>query len=260
MDPGGLTPKQGPHSLDGRVALVTGSSSGLGRGSALALGRAGATVLCLGRNAAALGELVEEMAGEGSVAEPFPGDLTDDDVVVAAVARATELGPLEVVVNAAGLTTPGPATTYRLEDLDAQFAINVRAMFSVSRAAAAAMTAGERGSIVNFSSILGTGALPGDCGYVATKHAVEGLTKALAVEWAASGIRVNAVAPGFVETPFSAHFLADPANLEFVEGRTPLGRLIEVAEVARAVAYLATEASAGVTGHILRIDGGWTVW
>ncbi len=246
--------------LDGKVAIVTGASSGLGRGCALELGAAGARLLCVGRRREPLDALVEELAAIGAPAEAFVADLTDDAAVDAAVGRATELGELRVAVNAAGISIPGAASTYSLVDWDAQFAINVRAAFAISKAVGVALlAAGNPGSIVNFSSILGKLAPPGDPAYVATKHAVEGLTKALAVEWGARGIRVNAVAPGFVKTPLTTGLLSDPAILELVLGRTPVARLIEVGEVARAVGYLASDASAGVTGHVLRVDGGWTV-
>jgi NAD(P)-dependent dehydrogenase (short-subunit alcohol dehydrogenase family) len=248
-----------PFSLAGRVALVTGASSGLGRGCAIELGRAGAQLLCVARRQEALDELVEELAGEGIAAEAFAADLLDDEAVAAAVQRATELGDLGAVINAAGITGVGEASTYPLDEWDALFATNVRAVFSVCRSAGAAMLASEsQGAMVNFSSILGTIAVPGAAAYIAAKHAIEGLTKALAVEWGPSGIRVNAVAPAFVETPLVEDYLSNPEYREQVVTRTPAARLIEVEEVARAVTYLATEASAGVTGHILRIDGGWT--
>ncbi len=255
MSGGGATP-----GFEGKVAVVTGASSGLGRGCALELGAAGAQLLCVGRRREPLDALVAELAAIGAPAEAFVADLTDDADIEAAVRQAAGLGDLGVAVNAAGISLPGAASTYSLADWDAQFAINVRATFAVCKAVGnTLLAAGRSGSIVNFSSILGKIAPPGDPAYVATKHAVEGLTKALAVEWGGQGIRVNAVAPGFVKTPLTTGLLSDPAILNLVLGRTPAGRLIEVEEVARAVGYLASEASAGVTGHVLRVDGGWTV-
>jgi NAD(P)-dependent dehydrogenase (short-subunit alcohol dehydrogenase family) len=255
MSAGGAT-----LGLDGQVALITGASSGLGRGCALELGTAGARLLCVGRRREPLDALVEELGAIGVSAEAFVADLTDDAAVEAAVRRAAGLGELRVAVNAAGISIPGAASSYSLADWDAQFAVNVRATFAVSKAVGVELiAAGRPGSIVNFSSILGKIAPAGDPAYAATKHAVEGLTKALAVEWGSHRIRVNAVAPGFVETPLTTGLLADPAILELVLGRTPIGRLIEVEEVARAVGYLASDASAGMTGHVLRVDGGWTV-
>jgi NAD(P)-dependent dehydrogenase (short-subunit alcohol dehydrogenase family) len=247
------------NSLDGRVALVSGASSGIGRGCAVELARAGATVLCVSRSASRLEELVAELVAEGGRAEAFPADLGDDAQAEAAVARAAALGDLRVAVNAAGMVAVGPAHTYPLESWDALFAINVRSTFLVSRTVANVMLDRDtEGSIVNFSSILGTVAVAGTPAYVASKHAVEGLTKALAVEWGPVGIRVNAVAPGSVETPMVADYLADPGYRAEVTARMPISRLIEVEEVARAVAYLASDASTGITGHILRADGGWT--
>jgi NAD(P)-dependent dehydrogenase (short-subunit alcohol dehydrogenase family) len=246
-------------SLAGSVALVTGASSGLGRGSALELGRAGARILCVGRHEDALQSVARELGRAGVAAEIFVADVTDDEAVSAAVDRAAEIGELRIVANAAGISIPGPASTYPMEDWDAQFAINVRGLFSVCRSAGAVMLErGTHGSIINFSSTVGTIAFPNICAYVTSKHAVEGLTKALAVEWAPSGIRVNAVAPSVVETPFVSDLINEPGFRELIEARTPEGRLIEVDEVSRAVAYLACDASSGVTGHVLRIDGGWT--
>lgn len=250
---------EGEKGLTDRVALVTGAGSGLGRGCAVELGRAGARVVCVGRRREPLESLVEQLSGEGVAARAFAADLTDETQVNAAIDVATGIGELGVVVNAAGISAPGMANSYSLADWDASFAINVRGTFCVCQTAGAAMLEqGKGGSIVNFSSVLGSIGAPGNVSYVASKHAVEGLTKALAVEWATTGVRVNAVAPGFVDTPLVSDFLSDPDNFGLVMARTPLARTIEVEEVARAVAYLASDAAAAVTGSILRIDGGWT--
>jgi NAD(P)-dependent dehydrogenase (short-subunit alcohol dehydrogenase family) len=142
------------------------------------------------------------------------------------------------------------------------FAINVRATFLACRAVGdSLLRRGVPGSIVTLSSQMGSVGYPGRAAYCATKHAVEGLTRALAVEWARSGVRVNAVAPTFVETPLTAGFLEDPAfREEILERRLPTGRLASVEDVAHAVRYLACDASGSVTGHTLKVDGGWTAW
>ncbi len=154
-----------------------------------------------------------------------------------------------------------PATTRWTPGI-ALFDVNVRATFLACRAVGSSLLArGAGGSIVTLSSAMGTVGYPGRVAYCATKHAVEGMTKALAVEWARDGIRVNAVAPTFVRTPLTEEYLADPAFLEEVlERRLPTGRLATVEEVAGAVRYLASDGSGSVTGHILRVDGGWTAW
>jgi NAD(P)-dependent dehydrogenase (short-subunit alcohol dehydrogenase family) len=249
-------------SLDGRVALVVGAGRGLGLGCAGALAAAGAAVLLAARSAAELERAVDEVTAAGGTAAAHPADVTDETQVARLVAAAEALGDLRVCVNAAGTNRPGPSRDYPTADWDALFAVNVRATFLVCRAVGdSLLRRGVPGSIVNLSSQMGAVGYPGRAAYCATKHAVEGLTKALAVEWAPHGIRVNAIAPTFVETPLTAGFLADPAfRAEVLEHRLPGGRLATVEDVAHAVRYLACDASASVTGHTLKVDGGWTAW
>jgi NAD(P)-dependent dehydrogenase (short-subunit alcohol dehydrogenase family) len=247
-----------PWRLDGAVAIVTGAGRGLGRACTLELADAGARVLCVARTREELDAVVAETGGR---AVAHAADATGEAAVADAVARAGELGPLRVLVTAAGTNRPGPSHDYPAADWDALFDLNVRATFLACRAVGdALLRAGTSGSIVTMSSQMGSVGYPGRAAYCATKHAVEGLTKALAVEWAAAGIRVNAVAPTFVRTPLTERFLADPEFLAEVQRRLPGGELAEPADVARAVRYLACDASASVTGHILRVDGGWTAW
>jgi NAD(P)-dependent dehydrogenase (short-subunit alcohol dehydrogenase family) len=245
-----------PWRLDGRVALVTGAGRGLGRGCAAELAAAGATVVLVARSAAELEAAAAETGGVAHVA-----DVTDEAAVERAVAAADALGDLRILVTAAGTNRPGPAQTYPTADWDALFAVNVRATFLACRAVGARLLRrGVPGSLVTVSSQMGAVGYPGRAAYCAAKHAVDGLTRALAVEWARAGVRVNAVAPTFVATPLTRPMLADPAFRADVLRRLPTGRLATAEDVARAVRYLACDASASVTGHVLRVDGGWTAW
>jgi len=248
--------------LDGRTALVTGSGRGLGRGCAVALAQAGAHVVLVSRTPAELEAVADEIRAAGGSADVFTADVSDPEAVDAAVAYAEQAGDLRVLVAAAGTNRPGAAADYALEDWDALFALNIRAAFVACQRVGASLLRREvPGSVITLSSQMGTVGYPGRVAYCATKHAVEGMTKALAVEWGPNGIRVNAVAPTFVETPLTAAWLADPGfREEVVERRLPQRRLATIDEVANAVRYLACDASGSVTGHVLRVDGGWTAW
>jgi len=244
--------------LDGRVALVAGGSRGLGLGCAQALAQAGATVLIVARD----GDVARAAADGIPGAAVHVADVSDEAQIPGVLAAARALGDLRVLVNAAGTNRTGPARDYALADWDFLFAINVRATFALCQAVGADLLArGVPGSIVNLSSQMGSVGYPGRAAYCATKHAVEGLTKALAVEWAPEGIRVNAVAPTFVLTPMTAHMFDDPAfRAEVLDRRLPTHELATVEQVADAVRYLACDASGSVTGTTLKVDGGWTAW
>jgi NAD(P)-dependent dehydrogenase (short-subunit alcohol dehydrogenase family) len=248
-----------PWRLDGRVALVIGAGRGLGRGCAVELARAGARVVLVARTESELDEAAAE-AGNDAVA--LLADATVPSEVERVVAQAAELGDLRVLVAAAGTNKPGPARDYALADWDLLFDLNVRAAFLACQTfGATLLDRGVSGSIVTMSSQMGSVGYPGRVAYCATKHAVDGMTKALAVEWAPEGIRVNAVAPTFVETPLTKRWLDDPAfRAEVLERRLPTGKLAQIEDVAHAVRYLACDASNSVTGHILKVDGGWTAW
>jgi NAD(P)-dependent dehydrogenase (short-subunit alcohol dehydrogenase family) len=243
------------------VALVTGAGRGIGRGCAQALAGAGAHVVLVSRTRAEIEECAEEIAAGGGSALAHAADVTDEDAVRDALEAAEAAGDLRICVNCAGTNRTGPSADYSVYDWDALFAVNVRATFLVCRAAGASMLSrGVPGSIVNMSSQMGAVGYPGRAAYCSTKHAVDGLTRALAVEWAPRGVRVNAVAPTFVETPLTQGMLANPDFRAEVERRIPSGELATVDEVAAAVLYLARDESRSVTGHILRVDGGWTAW
>jgi NAD(P)-dependent dehydrogenase (short-subunit alcohol dehydrogenase family) len=218
-------------------------------------------VLLVSRTAEEVAALAEEIEAEGGVARAHPADVTDEAAVAECVAAAGELGDLRVCVTAAGTNRPAPAHDYPIADWDRLFDINVRATFLACQAVGASLLKrGVGGAIVTLSSTMGTTGYPERVAYCATKHAVEGMTKALGVEWAPHRIRVNAVAPTFVRTPMTAARLDDPDFHAEVLRRIPAGELATVQQVADATRYLACDASGSVTGTVLRVDGGWTAW
>jgi NAD(P)-dependent dehydrogenase (short-subunit alcohol dehydrogenase family) len=243
-------------TLAGQVALVTGAGRGLGRGCALALADAGADVALVARTASDLDDVAAAVELRGRRALPLVCDVTD----AAAVAEAVRsLQQLDVVVHSAGANIPEPFLDVSEEHLDELLAVNVRSAFLVAQAAARAMVArGGGGTIVFLSSQMGHVGAAGRTVYCTTKHAVEGLTKALAVELAPHGIRAVSVAPTFVETPMTAARLADPEFRQWVVDRIPLGRLGTIDEVAAAVVFLASPGASLITGTSLVVDGGWT--
>jgi NAD(P)-dependent dehydrogenase (short-subunit alcohol dehydrogenase family) len=241
--------------LDSRVALVTGAGRGIGRACALALAGAGADIVAVSRSAAELEDVAEQVRGLGRRADAAVCDVTDSTRVRALVAG---LPRLDVLVASAGTNVPEPLLEVSDEHLDALLELNVRATFVVLQAAARSMAGRAGGSIVVLSSQMGHVGAPDRSVYCTTKHAVEGLVKAAAVELAPLGVRVNAVAPTFVETPMTAPFLADRDFRAEVERRIPLGRVGRVEDVTGAVLFLASEAAALVTGTSLLVDGGWT--
>ena len=239
------------RGIDGQVALVTGAGRGLGRACALTLSGAGAQVVAVSRTANELASLAEEAAGP---VEAWVEDATGD----ALLARIEALDRLDVLVNNAGTNQPQPFIEVTDEVLDGMLNLNVRAAFRVARSAARVMMRRGSGSIVNMSSQMGHVGSPRRTVYCMTKHGIEGLTKAMAVELGPHGIRVNTVSPTFIETPLTRPFLEDPEFAEFVMGMIAMKRIGTVDEVAAAVLYLVSPASGIVTGTSLRVDGGWT--
>jgi NAD(P)-dependent dehydrogenase (short-subunit alcohol dehydrogenase family) len=241
--------------LEGGLALVTGAGRGIGRGCAIALAEAGADIVAVSRSSNELERLADEVRACGREARSAPLDVTDSGAVRQLIAG---LPRLDVLVVSAGTNVPEPLLDVSDESLDALLALNVRATFVTLQAAAGRMAAAKRGSMVLVSSQLGHVGAAGRAAYCMTKHAVEGLAKAAALDMAPHGVRVNCVSPTFVETPMTEPFLADSSFRADVEARIPLGRLGRVEDVTGAVVYLASDASALVTGTSLRVDGGWT--
>jgi NAD(P)-dependent dehydrogenase (short-subunit alcohol dehydrogenase family) len=242
--------------LDGMRALVTGASTGIGLAAAGALAEAGAHVVLAARRTELLDDAVARLRAAGLSAEALTLDVTDAPAVQAAIAAAD---PFHVLFNNAGVNRLQPFLEVDLDTFDRLFDVNVRAAFVVAQAVARRMVeTGSQGSIINMSSQMGHVGGPRRAAYCGTKHAIEGITKAMALELAPRGIRVNAIAPTFVATELTRPFLDDPAFVQDVLSRIPLGRGGEVDDIAGAVVFLASPAASLITGTSLRVDGGWT--
>jgi NAD(P)-dependent dehydrogenase (short-subunit alcohol dehydrogenase family) len=252
---GGL-PRTPSFRLDGRRALVTGAGRGIGRAAAAALAEAGAHVVAVSRTGGELEALVDAIAAAGGSAEALLLDVADLAAMQAALAGRPAF---HVLVNNAGTNRPAPFLEVSVEDYDAVTDLNVKAAFFVAQAVARGMVAtGHGGSIINVSSQMGLVGGERRTVYCATKHALEGLTKAMAIDLAAHGIRVNTLCPTFVRTPMTAPFFEDPWFQKAMLPRIPLGRPGEVEELMGAILFLASDASSLVTGSALVADGGWT--
>lgn len=249
-------PKTPSFRLAGRRALVTGAGRGLGLACAAALAEAGAEVWLAARSGAEVEAAAAALRERGEQARAVVLDVTD----TAAVARTVAAhGPFQVLVNNAGSNRPKPMDEVTEDDLDALYRLNLKAAFFVTREVARGLkAAGLPGSIVQMSSQMGHVGAVGRSAYCATKHALEGLTKVLAIELGPHGIRVNTVCPTFIDTPMTHEWLAAPAFREQVLGKIPLGRVGTVEDVMGAVLFLAGDASSLVTGSALMVDGGWT--
>ena len=251
-----------PFDLTGRIALVTGAGSGIGAAVASALAAAGARVFATDRDAGTAGATARRIADAGGEADALPLDVTSEqDCQRAAESVLRDGGRLDVLVNNAGIGHVGTMVSTRGEDLDALYAVNVRGVFNVTKAFLPHMLARRAGSVVNIASVGGTVGIPDRLAYCTTKFAVVGLTKSMALDHAADGIRVNCVCPARVETPFVAARLReypDPAQAyRQMSATQAVGRMGRPEEIAAAVLYLASEEAAFVTGSALMIDGGW---
>jgi NAD(P)-dependent dehydrogenase (short-subunit alcohol dehydrogenase family) len=249
-----MLPTTPSFRLDGRRALVTGASKGIGRAGAVALTAAGAEVVLAARSLEEMQETAAALAAAGHSARAAALDVTDRAAVRALAAAE---GPFDVLLNNAGTNIREPFLEVKDASLDALLDLNIRAMFTVAQAVAQGMAAaGREGSIINLSSVNGHVAGANRSVYSATKHAVEGMTKAMAFELGPKGIRVNAIAPGFVETPLTRPVLDDPAFRARTMRAMPLGRIMEVEDIMGAIVFLASPASRMITGTSLVIDGG----
>ncbi len=242
-----------PFRLDGRRALVTGANTGIGQAIALGLARAGAHVVAAGRSP--VEETLALIAGEGLSGEGFSLALDDPAVAAGKLGRA---GPLDILVNNAGIIRRADAVDFAEADWDDVIDVNLKAVFFLSQAfARAAFARATGGAIVNIASLLafqGGIRIPS---YTAAKHGVAGLTKLLANEWAARGINVNAIAPGYIETNNTEALRADPDRNKAILDRIPAGRWGEPSDIAGAAVFLASPAARYIHGTILPVDGGW---
>jgi NAD(P)-dependent dehydrogenase (short-subunit alcohol dehydrogenase family) len=242
----------GRPGISGKTALVTGAGRGLGRAIALALSDAGAEVIAVARTASDLDALAAEASGR---IVPLVADVLADEFP----ARIEALDPLDIVVNNAGGNRPKLMVDVDDETLDMLIDLNIRSVYRAARAAARAMTRNGRGGvIINMSSQMGHVGSPRRTVYCMSKHAVEGLTKAMAVELAPQGIRCVTIAPTFVMTPMTAPMFEDPEFRRFVMDSLPLGKLPSPEDIAAGVVFLASDDARFITGDSLRVDGGWT--
>ncbi|SMX39517.1 SDR family NAD(P)-dependent oxidoreductase [Octadecabacter ascidiaceicola] len=249
-------PRTPSFRLIGKRALVTGATSGIGEGCAVALAEAGAHVTLVARTAAAVEKQAAAFQSNGWDAAALPLDISD---IAASEAAIATHGPFDILVNSAGLARHSPAVDTTQPDYDAVTDLNVKAAYFLTRAVAKGLIdAGKPGSLINISSQMGHVGGIDRAVYCATKHALEGMTKSMAIEWAPHQIRVNTICPTFIRTPLGEQTLAIPERRAWIEEKIKLGRVGEVADIMGATTFLASDAAALITGTHLIIDGGWT--
>jgi NAD(P)-dependent dehydrogenase (short-subunit alcohol dehydrogenase family) len=247
-------------ALDGKVVWITGASRGLGEAAAYAFSEAGARVLLTARSEGELDRVAAKIREDGGEVESVAGSVVDEETVARALGMAEERWQqLDVLVNNAGIS-PAFVPSERLsrEDWERTMSVNLFAPFACAQAALPLLEAGEGGSVVNVSSIHGARAHERLIAYAASKGGLEMVTKTLAVEWAARGVRVNSVAPGYLETEMTAGLLQHKRWGEALRARVPMGRFGRTSEVVPAILFLAGVASSYITGSTLYVDGGWT--
>lgn len=248
-------PKTPSFSLSGKRAFVPGGSRGIGLGCAVALAEAGAEVVIAARGSKAIDEAVVAMVDAGFAASGFALDVIDIEAVRRAFAKH---GPFDILCNSAGLARHSKAADTTPEDYDAVMAINTRAAYFLAQHAAEGMKSRGGGSIIQISSQMGHVGGQERAVYCATKHAIEGMNKAMAIEYGPDNIRVNSICPTFIKTPLTEVTFADPAKRAWIDEKIKLPRIGLVEDVMGAVTFLASDASSMVTGTSILVDGGWT--
>jgi NAD(P)-dependent dehydrogenase (short-subunit alcohol dehydrogenase family) len=249
-------PQTPSFRLDGKRALVAGASSGIGLACAVALAEAGAYVFVAARSADKLAALVENMRAAGLSAQALVLDVAD---IAATELAVSTNGPFDVLVNSAGLARHSPALETTEADYDAVTDLNVKGAYFLTRAVAKGLIkAGKPGSLINISSQMAHVGGIDRAVYSSTKHAVEGFTKSMAIEWGPKGIRVNTICPTFIVTPLTKQTFERPERRAWVEEKIKLGRIGEVEDIMGPVTFLASDAAGLITGTALMVDGGWT--
>lgn len=244
-------------SLAGQTALVTGASRGLGRAIALALAEAGATVLCASSSANGSNDTVAAIKDAGGKASALAADLSSEAAVEQLAAQALAQGPVHILVNCGGTIFRAPAHQFPMNEWHKVMAVNLDAAFLLSQRLGAEMIKRKQGKIINIASMLSYSGGITVPAYTASKHAIAGVTKALANEWAQHNIQVNAIAPGYFSTDNTAALQADTARNAAITARIPAGRWGEPEDLAGAAVFLASNAANYVNGHVLAVDGGW---
>ena len=247
-------------SLQGKVALITGASGGIGSATAELFAQAGAKIFLSGTKEEKLVQAAKELSNAGAKTSHLALDITAPDAPQTLIKACKDaLGPIDILVNSAGINRPQRPEEVTIQNWDDVLNINLRALFFVSQAAGREMIQRRSGTIINVSSQAGLVALPLRAAYCSSKGAVNQLTRTLALEWAPYNVTVNAVAPTFVETPLVAEMFKEESFRQYVTDSIPLGRMPSTADVARAILFLASDWAGNITGHILSIDGGWTI-
>lgn len=249
-------PRTPSFRLDGKRALVTGGTSGIGLGCAVALAEHGASVTLAARNIGRMNAAAAEMRAEGWAVDTLSLDVSD---IADTQTKVAQTGPYDILVNSAGFARHAPALETTESDFDAMTDLNAKGAYFIAQAVAKGLVgAGKPGSIIQISSQMAHVGGQERAVYCGSKHAVEGYTKAQAIEWGPSGIRVNTICPTFIRTPLTEQTFKRPELVAWIEDKIKLGRIGEVEDIMGATVFLASDAAALITGTSLLVDGGWT--
>lgn len=247
-------------SLEGKVAMVTGSSKGLGEAAAMALAKVGADVAVCGRNRADIDRVVDRLNGTGSRAAGFILEVTSRGTVQKGVDEILDhFGRVDILLNNAGTNYRVPVLEYPEEEWDRVIDTNLKGYYLVAQAVVPQMIQNGYGKVINMSSILGRIGIINQLAYASAKGGVDQMTKIMAIEWAKTGVRVNAIAPTYFETEMVKQIRNDKERFDFINTRTPMGRWGQLEEIEGIVIFLASRASDFITGQSIAIDGGWTI-